>query len=121
MFSHALKNYTDDGLQDASSLAECEQAAEQGVLIAQLALAQMFWNRKASSKEIMQAYKWYLIASGQVLQTSKAISRAMTMEQLLHAEQMAAEWLRKTRKIPAASTGEITDHPKRIGMGTDSS
>ncbi len=112
MFGHFLK------MTDPSSLAECQQAAEQGVLIAQLALAQMFWNRKASSKDIMQAYKWYLIASGQVLQTSKAVTQAMTMEQLLHAEQMAADWMRKTRKIPAASVGEVTDRLKRMGTGT---
>lgn len=112
MFGHFLK------MTDPSSLAECQQAAEQGVLTAQLALAQMFWNRKASSKDIMQAYKWYLIASGQVLQTSKAVTQAMTMEQLLHAEQMAADWMRKTRKIPAASVGEVTDRLKRMGTGT---
>lgn len=112
MFSHFLK------MTDPSTLAECQQAAEQGVLIAQLALAQMFWNRRASPKDIMQAYKWYLIASSQVLQTSKAVTEAMTMEQLLHAEQMAADWMRKTRKIPAASVGEVTDRLKRMGTGT---
>jgi two-component system nitrate/nitrite response regulator NarL len=121
VFSHVLKHYMDDGLQDASTLAECQQAAEQGVPIAQLALAQMFWNRKASSKDVVQAYKWYLIASGQVLQTGKAVSRAMTMEQLLHAEQMAADWLSKRQKIPAASIGEVTARPKRMGMGSAAS
>ena len=115
-----LKHYTDDGLQDGSTLAGYQQAAELGVPIAQLALAQMFWNRKASSKDIVQAYKWYLIVSGQVSQTSKAVSQAMTMEQLLHAEQMAADWLRRTQKIPAASIGEVTARPKRTGMSAAS-
>jgi hypothetical protein len=72
----------------------------------------MFWNGKAGSKDIVQAYKWYLIASGQVLQTSKAVNRAKTMEQLLHAEQMATDWLGNARKIPTASIGEVTDPPK---------
>jgi hypothetical protein len=71
----------------------------------------MFWNGKAGSKDIVQAYKWYLIASGQVL-TSKAVNRAKTMEQLLHAEQMATDWPGNVRKIPAASIGEVTDPPK---------
>jgi two-component system nitrate/nitrite response regulator NarL len=118
--SHALKHYTDGSLQDSSTLAKCQQAAEQGAPIAQLALAQMFWNRKSSSKDIVQAYKWYLIASGQVSQTSKAVSRAMTMEQLLRAEQMAADWLSKAQKMPAASIGEVTGRPKRMGIAAAS-
>jgi DNA-binding NarL/FixJ family response regulator len=115
VLGNVLKNYTGEGLQDASTLAECQQAAEQGVPIAQLALAQMLWNRKASSKDIVQAYKWYLIANGQVLQASKEVSRAMTMEQLLHAEQMAADWLKKKRRIPAVSIADATDRPKKTG------
>ena len=117
---HVSQHYTDVGLRDPSTLAECQQAAEQGVPTAQLALAQMFWNRKSSSKDMVQAYKWYLIASGQVSQTSKAISRAMTMEQLLRAEQMAADWLSKAQKIPAASVGAVTGAPKRMGIAAAS-
>jgi DNA-binding NarL/FixJ family response regulator len=98
-----LKNYNNGALQDVLALAECQQAAEQGVPMAQLALAQMLWTRKASSKDIVQAYKWYLIATGQIQQTSKTMSRAMTMEQLLHAEQLASDWLKKTPKIPVSS------------------
>ena len=120
VFGHVLKHYAEDDLQNALALTECQQAAEQGVPAAQLALAQMFWNRKASSKDIIQAYKWYLIASSQILHTSKAVSRAMTMEQLLHAEQMAADWLKQTQKIPVASIGEATRRPKRIGTSAAS-
>jgi len=115
--NHVLKRYTEDGLQDSSTLAECQQAAEKGFPIAQLALAQMFWNRKASARDIVQAYQWYLIASGQILQTSRTVGRAMTMEQLVHAEQLAAEWLSKTQKIPGSSIKDITDRPRRIGVG----
>jgi hypothetical protein len=64
----------------------------------------------------VQAYKWYLMASGQVLQTSQAVSRAMTTEQLLRAEPMAADWPSKAQKTPAASIGEVTDRPKRMGI-----
>src|SRR6202008_2999756 len=83
-----LKNCDNGALQDVLALAESQQAAEQGGPMAQLALAQMLWTRKASSKDIVQAYKWYLIATGQIQQTSKTLSRAMTMEQLLHAVQL---------------------------------
>jgi DNA-binding CsgD family transcriptional regulator len=104
-----FREYAQYDLQDLLMFAECQQAAEQGVPFAQLTLAQLLWHRKASSKDIVQAYKWYLIASGQILQISKAVSRAMTMEQLLHAEQMAADWKRRTQKNPASSVEAVTD------------
>jgi DNA-binding CsgD family transcriptional regulator len=48
------KTGTDRGSQDTSTLAEYQHAAEQGVLIAQLALAQLLWNRGGSPKDIVQ-------------------------------------------------------------------
>jgi len=116
-----FKNYMAGGLQDTATAAECQQAAEQGLLIAQLILAQFLWNRKATSKDVVEAYKWYLIASDQILRTSKTVSRAMTMEQLVHAAQMATDWFNKTQKIPATSTAEITDRPSntRMRAGSD--
>jgi len=97
------RTYRSGGLHELLELTECQQAAEQGVPIAQLGLAQSLWARKASAKDIVQAYKWYLIASSQILQTTKTVSRTMTMEQLIHAEQMATEWLKKNQKISPAS------------------
>lgn len=115
--SYFMKNYMAGSLRDSAAMAECEQAADQGVLIAQLALAQFLWNRKASSKDIVQAYKWYLIASNLLSQTSQTVGRAMTMEQLLHAEQLASDWLKKKQKIPSTSVPEIAEHPQHSGMG----
>jgi DNA-binding NarL/FixJ family response regulator len=112
-----LKNPIAGGLSDSAALAECEHAAEQGVLIAQLALAQSLWSRKASSKDIAHAYKWYLIASHLLSQTSQTVSRAMTMEQLLHAEQLAADWLKKKQKIPGSSVSEVVEHQQHSGVG----
>ena len=117
VFSYFLKNYAAGGLQDNATLAECQLAAERGELIAQLALAQFLWSRKASSKDVVQAYKWYLIASDQILQMSKSVSRAMTMEQLLHAEQMAANWPKKAQRSPSSSVTETTNRPEDSGMG----
>lgn len=105
------------GRYEASTLTEYQQAAEQGVPIAQLALAQWFWNRKLNSEDIIQAYKWYLIASGQILQTCKTVSRALTMEQLLRAEQMATDWMRERQKIPASSVVEVTHVPRKARGG----
>jgi two-component system nitrate/nitrite response regulator NarL len=115
--SSFMKNYMAANPRDGAVMAECEQNAEQGVLIAQLALAQSLWDRKASSKDIVQAYKWYLIVSKLLSQTSQTVSRAMTMDQLLHAEQLAADWLKKKQKIPGSSITEIAEGPQYSGMG----
>jgi hypothetical protein len=37
-----------------------------------------------------------------------------TMEQLLEAEQRAAEWMKKTRKIPPASIEDSLDRPPKL-------
>ena len=109
------KTYRSGGLHELLELTDHQQVAEQGVPIAQLALAQSLWARRASAKDIVQAYKWYLIASSQILQATKTVSRTMTMEQLIHAEQMAADWLKNNQKIPPVSTGQ--DHSPTIGLG----
>ena len=112
------KSCRNGGLQELLALTDYQQAAEQGVPIAQLALAQSFWARRASAKDIVQAYKWYLIACGQIQQTSKTVGRAMTVEQLIHAEQLAEEWLRKNQKIPPGSFEQ--DRTSSIGLNAAS-
>jgi hypothetical protein len=51
---------------------------------------------------------WYLIVSEQISGAKNNINKTRTMEQILEAEQRAAEWMRKTRKIPP---GSIEDGP----------
>jgi hypothetical protein len=46
---------------------------------------------------------WFLIASEQITRAKNHINRTMTMEQLLEAEQRAAEWMRQAKKIPPSS------------------
>jgi DNA-binding CsgD family transcriptional regulator len=113
-FSCFLKNSTD--VRNDSIFVECQRAAEQGVPIAPLALAHLYWTRRAGSKDLLQAYKWYLIANEQTSRTSKSVGEAMTMEQLLQAEQMAAEWLKKTQKLPPSLIGDVTDRPPAMGQ-----
>ncbi|QNI33473.1 hypothetical protein H7849_05865 [Alloacidobacterium dinghuense] len=105
------QNGIDQDLQSASILVGYQRAAEQGVPVAQLELARYYWTRRADSKDLIQAYKWYLIASHQISRTSKSVGKALTMEQLLLAEQMAEEWLKKTNKFSPAKIGEATDRP----------
>ena len=45
----------------------------------------------------------FLIAGEQITQSKNHVNQSMTMEQLLEAEQRAAEWIRKSKKIPPSS------------------
>jgi len=114
------KSCADQSLQNDSVLVECQRAAEQGVPIAQLVLAQSYWTRRANSNDIIQAYKWYLIATQQISRTSKSVGKAMMMEELLQAEQMAAEWLKKAQRLPPSSIGDEADRPMKKGLGSAS-
>jgi hypothetical protein len=57
------------------------------------------------------AYMWFLIASEQITRAKDHVNKSMTMQQLLEAEQRAAEWMRNTRKIPPSSI-EDSDEPQ---------
>ena len=111
------KNYTERGSLNDSTLVGCRRAAEQGVPIAQLELARFHWARKADYKDLTQAYKWYLIAGQQISRTSKRVGSAMTVEQRLEAEEMAAEWLKKTDKLlPGSIRNQMIASTTRRGI-----
>jgi two-component system, NarL family, nitrate/nitrite response regulator NarL len=96
------ESFADNGLLSDSAFIPYQRAAEQGVQIAQLELARFHGARKADYKDLTQAYKWYLIVSHQVSEASKRVESAMTLEQKLEAEAMAAAWLKKAdRLLPA--------------------
>lgn len=94
-------------LPDATRIAEYQQAAERGVLVAQLLLAQLLPYRKATPDDTVDAYKWYLIVKNQILQASKILGQTLTMEQLLHAEQMASNWLKNAGQNLALCDTEV--------------
>jgi two-component system nitrate/nitrite response regulator NarL len=91
---------------DKATFGICEKAAEQGLPTAQIALAQLYAARRAGPKDLVHAYMWFLIAGDQITQAKNHVNQSMTMEQLLEAEQRAAEWIRKMRKIPPSSSIE---------------
>jgi DNA-binding NarL/FixJ family response regulator len=97
------------GRLPAAELADCQRAAERGVLVAQLSLADFLLHRKATPDDIVDGYKWYLIAKSQILELSKTISKAMTMEQLINAEQMASDWLKRTQRSSIFSGTGVTN------------
>lgn len=106
----------DQELQSASILAGYQRAAEQGVPAAQLELARYYWTRKSDPKDLVQAYKWYLIAADQISRTSKSVGKALTMEQILQAEQMVAEWLKKAQKPSPSPIQETGNRPSGAMM-----
>ncbi|MGC1436683.1 MAG: hypothetical protein WA847_12375 [Terriglobales bacterium] len=94
---------TNGARHDKATFGICEKAAEQGLLTAQLVLAQLYAARRAGAKDLVHAYMWFLIAGEQITQAKNHLNQSMTMEQLLEAEQRAAEWIRTMRKIPPSS------------------
>ena len=109
-FQNLLKNQLDKNFLDDSTLIACHQAAEEGVLIAQLALAEFYFARGTNS-DAMRAYMWWSIASEQMSRVCRDATKGMTVDQLLQAERLAAEWLEKRREI--ASIGE-TESSNRL-------
>jgi two-component system nitrate/nitrite response regulator NarL len=97
-FQHFLSRLSAPRLQDEATFSECRKTAEQGEPIAQVALARMYGTRRASSKDLTQAYSWYLIASEKISEAGKNVSESLTTEELLQAEMMAADWLAKTQQ-----------------------
>ena len=64
----------------------------------------------ADPKDLVHAYMWFLIAGEQISQAKNHVNQSMTMEQLLEAEQRAAEWMRKAKKLPSSSIEDTAEH-----------
>jgi two-component system nitrate/nitrite response regulator NarL len=101
-----------DGNQlDEATLALFQKAAEQGSSPAQLAFAQTFSARQSGPRDLVNAYMWYLIVQEQITRAKDDVNKKMTMEQLFEAEQRAAEWMRKTKRMPPSSVDDPPDRP----------
>ena len=98
-----------------ATFALCKKAAEQGVLAAQLALAQMYWARRSDPENMTLAHMWYSIAADQVAKEKIKTVKAMSSEMLLEAEQLAAEWRKKTQ-----GPGPTSDNLRRSVSATSS-
>ena len=89
---------------DEATLAICHKAAEQACRPHKLR-GHSCTRRRAAPKDLVYAYMWFLITSEQITQAKNYVNKAMTMDQLLEAEQRAAEWMRKTKRIPRSAKG----------------
>src|SRR2546422_9190059 len=100
--------------ENGSSLDSYHMEAEQGLPSAQIALAQMYWDGNGVVVDMVSAYMWYLIANEQLLRTRKSMAKIMTVEQLLEAEQRAADWLRKAKRNPTPEIEDSSGHRPTI-------
>jgi DNA-binding NarL/FixJ family response regulator len=103
-FQYFLENHGDVSFQDEATLVACQRAAEQGVLMAQLALAQFYSANGTNPGDVLHTYAWYSIAIERISQAWKDVTKTMTVDQVLRAEQMAAGWLNKRGKDPSIRT-----------------
>src|SRR5271157_2015339 len=102
-----LENDADVSFQDQATLVACQRAAEQGVLMAQLALAQFYSANRTNPSDVIHTYAWYSIVCERISGAWKDVAKTMTVDQVLQAEQMAARWLDDSGKtLPARTNGE---------------
>jgi len=87
------------GRYDKPSLDLCEEAAEQGVLSAQLMLARNSWTGRASDNDVVRAYVWFCIALDQIIRSKNTVKKAMNPAQLAEAERRVREHLDKSQCI----------------------
>ena len=92
-YESCLANDGDFNLHDEAMLIGCQRAAESGVLIAQLALAQHYSACSRNHSDRCNSYVWYSIAMQQLLQGWKDIAQEMTVDQVEEAEKRAVRWL----------------------------
>jgi DNA-binding CsgD family transcriptional regulator len=94
-----------NGKPEEATLAWCQHAAEQGLPAAQIALAQRYWHGTGIAKDPVSAYMWYLVSERSSLDLKDEIQAAkqkiedeLGAEQIVAAEKMASEWLKKSKQ-----------------------
>jgi DNA-binding NarL/FixJ family response regulator len=113
-----LENDGGVAFQDEATLVACQRSAEQGVLMAQLALAQFYSARRADLSDVIHAYSWYSIACERISQDWKDATKTMTVDQVLQAEEMAAGWLKNGgRSSSIRANGAAPHHKSTTGEG----
>ncbi len=97
-----------------------KKSAEAGMPAAQLALAQLHLTRRSNPQDMVEAYKWYLIATECAMQARGFITKMLTTEQIEEAKRKASSWLaRRKQKSAAASAPSPSKQPLSAGLQTD--
>lgn len=84
-----------ESLRDEASLVACQNAAQNGALLAQIALAQFYALRKGDTRSLLQTYMWYSVALQSLAACHKEAAKTLTIEQIIQAEQRVSAALRQ--------------------------
>ena len=87
---------------DEASLAACENAAENGVLAAQLILARTSLAGGPNYQNATRAYVWFSMALEQLTRSTNDVRRAMTSAQLAEAQRQIRERLIRGKHVERA-------------------
>ena len=83
---------------------------------AQLALAQLHLTRRSNPQDMVEAYRWYLIATECAMQARGFITKMLTAEQIEEAKRKASSWLaRRKKKSAPASASLPSKQPSSTG------
>jgi len=99
-YERFLGNDGDCSMHDEAMLIGCQRAAEAGVLMAQLALAQHYSSNGRNPGDRCNSYVWYSIVMQQLSEAWTDMAQEMTMDQVVEAEQRAARLLEFRGKKP---------------------
>jgi two-component system nitrate/nitrite response regulator NarL len=92
-----LKN----GQPDHGALTALIEESEKGSSTAQLALAQAYSMLGDDSKNIANAYKWYVIVAERVAQAQSVLAKSMTSKELEEIQREARYWLAQMKHVQA--------------------
>ena len=101
------------GHYDEATIALCEKAAENGVLAAQLMLADIFLTRRASDSDANRAYVWFSVALNQLTRSRNNAKKAMSSADLAEAECEIRERLNEWERIEAPLVAREPSHFQR--------
>ena len=113
---YILENGGGVSFQDEATLTACQRAAEQGVLMAQLALAQFYSANQTNPSDVLHTYAWYSIAIERISQAWKEVTKTMTVDQVLRAEQMATRWLNSQKNPSVGTNGSAHRHKSAFSV-----
>jgi len=83
-----------------------KKSAEAGLPAAQLALAQIYLTRHSGTQDLIEAYKWFLIATERLLPAREFVKKNMTAQQIHEAQSRAKLWLSNRRQTETDSVGQ---------------
>ena len=101
---YLFEHHGDAGLRDEATFVACHRAADQGVLMAQLALAKFYSSNRTNPDDLLHTYAWYSIAMQRLSREWKDAMKTMTVDQVLEAEHIAESLLDKMEKEPSLRT-----------------